>query len=82
MNQADHFIKLTAPAGTPVFCQPDDVKAVKVSYHNQSTVVLLYGAEQIWLEVSESPEQVLEIVGKALNVTNTLAPSNSFPGRN
>jgi hypothetical protein len=68
------FIELTAPSGRPLYLQPDDVKAVKAATVSDSTLILLYGAEAVWLEVTETPAQVIA------GVQGALAPVKFFPG--
>lgn len=77
------FIELTGPSGHAVFLQPDDVKLVKHHLARglelDTTLILLYGAEAVWVEVTETPEEVMATIQEALAPAKYVL--STFPGR-
>jgi hypothetical protein len=74
------FIELTSPNDLPVYLQPDDVKAI-LAGPATCTEILLYGPQETWIAVKETPAEVAGTIAVALSPEPTTAAA-SFPGRN
>jgi hypothetical protein len=74
------FIKLTGHAnGQAVHIQPDDVKVI--DGFDEGSKVLLYGAAEIWIGVTETPTEVIALI-EPPSTTTKAAFSSAFYGRN